>query len=105
MPDESRKPDAIIMTGGWEPPGASSPSRIDRLCSYFEQALGAQAGQKAYLRSISQTQFLVTLSPTDTLLYPTGHRLEGQPRYDWREQTSGASKGLSFGYLKADPTQ
>jgi hypothetical protein len=98
-PDADRKPDAILFNVGWEPPGPwTGDGRVYRLCRHFEPILGASPAQKAHIRDVGAGQFLVSLSPADTLLYPDDHRLSKWPRYDWTTMPDG----LKHGFLKPE---
>jgi hypothetical protein len=44
-------------------------------------------------------KMFVTRDPYDTVYYPTGHPLAGQPRYRWEKQPGGAE----LGYLLERP--
>ncbi len=59
-------------------------------------------GEKSHCRMQGNGQVFATRSQECTLLYPTDHPLEKQPRYNWVADTSDPE--LLFGYLKADPT-
>ncbi len=98
MADESRKPDAATYPFGWTPLGwednAASLPAPDARYEFFLKLLGAQPHFRP------GPVIFVTTSPNDSQLFPTGHRLEKRPRYDWVEQNNGCS----YGYLKAEAT-
>lgn len=41
----------------------------------------------------------ITLDGRDSILFPYGHPLETQPRYQWAE----GERGILYGYLKPEP--
>jgi hypothetical protein len=54
------------------------------------------AGERAYVRTRSKDGFhFASRSPYDLLAFPTGHDLEGKPRYRWERHENG----IEFGYL------
>jgi hypothetical protein len=88
------KVDAIRFPRGWDP-GFRTGNRLHEVLDYCEPHLGA----KGYIRSVGE-EVLVTADPADGLLFPPGHKLGGQPRYDWQRQPDGCE----FGTLRDDPS-
>lgn len=56
--------------------------------------LGAQHGGRVYSRDVGGGMYLATLSPSDTLLFPSDHDYARQPRYRWEDQPDGTKHGF-----------
>jgi hypothetical protein len=57
-------------------------------------SLGPQHGGRVYSRDVGGGMYLATLSPEDTLLFPTDHDYARQPRYRWEDQADGTRHGF-----------
>jgi hypothetical protein len=91
MPDSpgpDRKPDAIIFNESLKC-GPTMRARINHVLDKLEPHLGGGTGKPGHFREIGGGQYLCTLSPRDKLLFPHGHDLALQPRYDWRDGPDG----------------
>lgn len=90
-----RNPDAVMAPASLvrkRNPMLAGKELHDAAC----QILGVR---QAYVRDQGEERF-ITASPHDTILFPIGHALEKQPRYDWYDR----GDGLKYGYL-IDPQQ
>lgn len=85
--------DAVIIPGGYC--NASSPYwEMAQLATEFATLLGVNELHK---RSLSDGRDFLPKTLDDTLLFPLGHPLEGQPRYTWTERD--AKDGVLYGTL------
>jgi hypothetical protein len=85
--------DAVIIPGGYCK--ASSPYwEMAQLATEFAPLLGVKLLHK---RSLSDGREFLPKTLDDTLLFPLGHPLEGQPRYTWTERD--ARDGVLYGIL------
>jgi hypothetical protein len=68
---------------------------IDRAEAYLK--VDRAKGEKGYVRTQPVGNFhFATRGVSDSLLFPTGHDLEGAARYNWVSQEES---GVEFGYL------
>jgi hypothetical protein len=98
---EPKKPDAVLFPDTFKK-GKSSLDRTThvqrelgpRLGGSDHTSLGAAHGGRVYSRDVGGGMFLATLSPEDTLLFPSGHDHARRPRYRWEDQPDGTKHGF-----------
>ena len=98
MSTDAKKPDAVKYPFGWDP-GGTGMNSADRRHNYLSATLGGNPCVRVMPPAFP---VFVTLDPYDTINFPTGHDLQGFPRYDWAEQPNGCSHG--FLKPEAQPT-
>jgi hypothetical protein len=93
------RPDAVMVPAEFLPrPGTGTIfSRVGSMADLVEPLLGCEhKTERAYMRKLPRDQgIFCTRDPHDTIVFPTGHALEGQPRYRWVSQPDG----IELGYL------
>ena len=91
MPDEAKKPDAIMYPVGWTP-NCEGDDPADKRANYVRKLIGSPMHFRV------GSPVFVSGSLADNICHPEGHPLAKQPRYDWTEQADGCS----LGYLKPE---
>jgi hypothetical protein len=99
--EQSHSPDAVIFPAHMPLKATRAFLRLHEILDLADATLGVDKvrGEKSYMRPLPSGQgYFVTTSPDDTLLFPIGHDLEKQSRYNWVDQPNG----FRLGYLVPD---
>lgn len=94
------KIEAVIVPPGYAPAG-NDYNRMARLTTEFGPLLGATGTKRVWKRDLADGRELLSIDPADTLLFPTGHAMEYQPRYTWTDRPQ--NDGVQFGTLVETP--
>ena len=91
--------DAAIVPVGWDPAPGTGPAteRAFRIARYLKPLFG---GRQPWIHAMNPVFISAgessVVPPGHTLLFGTGHALEGRPRYTWED---GQLPGLRLGRL------
>lgn len=94
MPDETRKPDAILFHESIKR-GVGVIARGLDMQGRLSLILG---GGAIYMSSTDGGWWFARLNPQDTLLFAKDHPRTGESRYDWAD----VEPGLKYGYRVAE---
>jgi hypothetical protein len=91
-----KTPDALMIPEA-KKTGARMSDRVASVADIAEPLLlvDRSSGERAYIRIQPGGRLFVSKDVHDTILFPKGHRRDGQPRYNWVSQENG----MEFGYL------
>jgi hypothetical protein len=91
------RPDALMLRGVLRK-GSRGVDRVYSIAAIAEPLLGVdrRSRERAYIRQQPHNWLFVSLNPRDTIKFPRGHELDGQPRYRWVVMEEEICE---FGYL------
>jgi hypothetical protein len=92
----NKLPDALMIPEA-KKTGARMPDRVASVADIAEPLLlvDRSSGERAYIRIQPGGRLFVSKDVHDTILFPKGHRRDGQARYNWVPQENG----VEYGYL------